>query len=83
MSGASGHERPDRRDEELEHLRRLVRKLELEAQGKRQRRDQRELVEGLVGVGSGHGEASCQSSSHRHREWSREYADRDLISSEG
>ena len=83
MSGAFGHKRPDRRDKELECLRRLVRELESEARGRRQRRDQGELVEGSVGVGSGHGEASCQSSSHRHWERSQEYVDRDLISRKG
>ena len=34
MSGASGHERPNRRDKELECLWRLVRELELEARGR-------------------------------------------------
>ena len=83
MSGASGHERPNKRDKELERLWRLVRELESEARGRSQRRDQGELVEGSVGVGSGHGEASCQSSSHRHLERSREYAYKDLISPKG
>ena len=35
-----------------------------------------------MSVGSGHGKASRQSGSHRHREWSQEYADRDSISPE-
>ena len=46
MSGASGRNNFDRRDEELkqrdeelEHLRRLVSDLELEARGRRRRKD--------------------------------------------
>ena len=35
-----------------------------------------------MSVGSGHREASHKSGSHRHREWSQEYADRDSISPE-
>ena len=51
MSGAFGHERFDRRDEELEHLRRLVRDLELEVRGRRWRRDLEKHVEGSTSVG--------------------------------
>ena len=36
MSGASGHECFDRKDEEHDRLHRLVRDLELEARGRRQ-----------------------------------------------
>ena len=39
MSGASGHGQFDERDEELKRLRKLVRDLELEARGRRWRRD--------------------------------------------
>ena len=58
MSRTSGHKSFDRRDEELERLRRLVRDLELEARGRRQRRNREEHVEGSTSVGSSHGEAS-------------------------
>ena len=40
MSGASGYGQFDEKDKELEWLRKLVRDLELEAKGKRQREDQ-------------------------------------------
>ena len=83
MSGASGHECPDRRDEELKRLRRLVRELELEARGRRRKRNHKEHAEGSRSVGSGHREAFYQFGSHRHREWSQEYVDRDLISPKG
>ena len=51
MSGASGHEQFDERDQELERLRKLVRDLEFEARGRCQRRDQddRERRDGSVG----------------------------------
>ena len=39
ISGASGHGQLDKRDQELERLCRLVRDLEFEAKGRRQRRD--------------------------------------------
>lgn len=83
MFGASRHERPDSRDEEFESLQRLVKELELEARGRCRRKDQGKHVERLVSVGSGHGEASHQSGSHRHWEQSQEFANRDLISPEG
>ena len=83
MFNASGHERPDKMDEELEHFQRLVRVLELEARGKRRRKDHGKHAEGLVSIRSGHGEASHQFGYHRHRDRSPEYADRDLISPEG
>ena len=83
MSGAFGHECPDRRDEELKRLRRLVRELELEARGRRRKRNHKEHAEGSRSVGSGHREAFYQFGSHRHREWSREYVDRDSISPKG
>ena len=79
MSGAFGHECPNKRDEELERLRRLDRKLELEARGRHRRRDHGEHAEGSLSIRSSHGEASYQSGSHRHRERSREYVDRDSI----
>ena len=40
MSGASGYGQFDEKDKELEWLRKLVKDLELEAKGKRQREDQ-------------------------------------------
>ena len=83
MFNASGHERPDKMDEELEHFQRLVRVLELVTRGKRRRKDHGKHAEGLVSIRSGHGEASHQFGYHRHRDRSQEYADRDLISPEG
>ena len=58
LSGASRNGCFDRRDEELECLRRLVRDLELEARGRHWRRDREEHAEGLVSVGGGYKEAS-------------------------
>ena len=62
MSGASRHNRFDKRDEELkrkdeelERLRRLVRDLELEVRGRRQRRDHKERGEGSASVGGCYG----------------------------
>ena len=60
----------DGRDEELKRLCRLVRELELEARGRRQRRNHEEHVGGLASAGSSHGEASHKSGFHRHREQS-------------
>ena len=54
MLGASGHESFDRRDKELERLRRLVRDLEFEARGRRWRRDHKERAEGSASVGGGY-----------------------------
>ena len=89
MSGALGHNRFDRRDEELEqrdteleHLHRLVRDLELEVRGRRQRRDHEERGEGSTSVGGRYEARSHQSGSHLHQDCSREYANRDSISSE-
>ena len=42
MSGVSGHNRFNRRDEELERLGRLVKDLELEARSRHRRRDREE-----------------------------------------
>ena len=89
MSNALGRNRFDRRDEELkgrdeelERLDRLVRDLELEARGRHQRRDHEEREEGLASVGGRYGTGSHRSSSYRHRDRSREYADRDSVSLE-
>ena len=89
MSGASGRNRFDRRDEEIEQrdeelkcLRRLVRDLELEAKGRRRRRDRKERGEGSANVGGYRGVGSHQSRSHRHWDRLREYTDRDSISPE-
>ncbi|KAK9986658.1 hypothetical protein SO802_031609 [Lithocarpus litseifolius] len=83
VSGASRHERFDKRDEELKRLRSLVRDLELEARGRHRRRDRKERAEGSASVGGGYGEASHQAGSHRHWDWSREYVDKDSISPKG
>ena len=72
----------ERRDEELERLRRLVRDLELEARGRRWRKDHEEQRERLASVGGRYGAWSYQFGSHRHRDCSREYADRNSIPSE-
>ena len=89
MSGALGHNRFDRRDEELEqrdteleHLHRLVRDLELEVRGRRQRRDHEERGEGSTSVGGRYEAGSHQSRSHRHRDHLWEYVDQDSISLE-
>ena len=58
MSGTSGHEHFDRRDEELEPLHRLVRDLELEVRGKRRRRDCEECEEESASVGGRYREGS-------------------------
>ena len=82
MSSASGHScfnKRDKelkhRDEELEHLRRLVRDLELQARGRRQRRDHKEQGERSPSVGGYRGVGSHQSESHQHRDRLREYVD--------
>ena len=87
MSGALGHNYFDRRgkeleqrDEELECLRRLVRDLELEARGRRWRRDCEEQGEGSTSVGVHCGGGSHQFGSHRHQDHLWEYANRDSIS---
>ena len=51
MLGDSRHERYDKRDEELERLCRLVRDLELEARGRRWRRNHEEHAEGSASMG--------------------------------
>ena len=87
MFGALRRNRFDRRDEELEQrdeelecLRRLVRDLELEARGRRRRRDHKERGEGSASMGGHYGVGSHRSGSHRHRDHSQEYVDRDLTS---
>lgn len=77
-----GHEHFVERDEELECLRRLVRDLELEARGRRRRKDCEERAEGSTSVDGHYGKGSHQSGSHRHRDQSREYVNRDSISPE-
>nr|XP_023920358.1 uncharacterized protein LOC112031881 [Quercus suber] len=81
MSGASGHNRIDKRDEELEwrdeeleHLRRLERDLELEVRGRCRGRDHEEQGEGSASVGGRYGVESHQSESYWHR--NRSYANR-------
>ena len=83
MSSASGcncfdkkDEELEWRDEELEHLQRLVRNLELKARGRCRRRDHKERGEGSASVGGNHGADSHQSGSHRHQDRSWEYTDR-------
>ena len=83
LSGNSRRERFDRWDEELECLCKLVRDLELEARSRRQRRDREERADGSTSVEGRYGERSHQSGSYRHRDRSREYADRDSISPKG
>ena len=61
----------------------MVRDFELEVRGRRRRRNYEEHVEGSASVGGSLGEASRQFGSHRSRDWSREYADKDLVSLEG
>nr|POE95677.1 hypothetical protein CFP56_32744 [Quercus suber] len=78
MSSVSKHEHCDRMDQELEHLRRMVRDLKLEVQGRHRRRNLKDHAEGLTSVGGSHREASRQSGSHR----SREYMDGDSVSPE-
>ena len=68
LSGASRREHFDMRDEEFERLRRLVRDLELEARGRRWRRDREEPAEGSTSVGGCYREGSYQSGYHRHRD---------------
>ena len=70
MSGASGHEQCDERDQELEWLRRLVSDLELETKGWHQRRDRdnRERRDGSVGNRGK--EESSQSGSRQCRDCS-------------
>ena len=51
ISSTSWRKRFDKRDEELECLRRFIRDLELEARGRRRRRDHEERGEGLASVG--------------------------------
>ena len=84
MSGASGHRQFDKRNEELEHLHRLVRDLELEERGRRRRRDHDNHEEGSINVGGHYGARSYQFDSHQHRDrsHSHKYADRDLDSPE-
>ena len=68
MSSAPGHGQFDEIDQELERLRRLVRDLELEARGWRQRRD-RDNRERRDGSMRNRGEeGSSQSGSHQHRD---------------
>ena len=50
MSDVPEHEHRDRRDQDLEHLRRMVRDLELELRGRCRRRNHDEHVEGTVSV---------------------------------
>ena len=79
MSDVPEHEHHDRRDQELERLRRMVRDSELEVQGRRRRRNHDEHAEGSVSVRGSHRELFHQSGSRR----SRDYADKDSISLEG
>lgn len=82
VSGISEHEHRDRRDQEIERLRRMVRNLEIEVRGICRRRNRDEHAEGSVSIGGSHGEASRQSSSHWSRDRSWDYIDRDSASPE-
>ena len=59
-----------------------MRDLELQARDRHWRRDHEEQRERLASVGDHHGPGSHLFGSYRHQDHSREYADRDLISSE-
>ena len=74
MSGALGHGQFDERDQELERLRGLVRDLELEARGWRQRRvrDNRERRDGGMGNWGEEGSSQFDSCQHRDRSLSWE-----------
>lgn len=61
-------EQHDRRDQELEHLHRMVRDLELEVWGRCQSRDRDEFPERSKSVKGSHGEASHQFGSRRSRD---------------
>ena len=61
--GALGHEQFKERDQEVEQLHRLVRDLELEARGKRQRRNREEQERRDGSVGNRCREGSNQSGS--------------------
>ena len=87
MSCALGHNRFNRRDEELkqrdeelERLGRLVRDLVLQARGRNQRKDHQDRGERLASVEDHHGAGSHQSRSYRHRDRLWEYTDWDSIS---
>ena len=75
LSGSLWHDHFDKRDKELECLRRLARDLELEARGRCWRRDHKECTKGSTSVRGGYGKVSHQSDSHQHQDWSREYID--------
>ena len=81
---ASGHRQFDKRDEELERLCRLVRDLELEARGKRQRRGRDDREEGSASGGGRYWAKSNQFGSRQHQDHScsQEYANRDSNSLE-
>ncbi|XP_030939954.1 uncharacterized protein LOC115964859 [Quercus lobata] len=65
MLGASGHGQCDERDQELERLCRLVRDLELEARGWRQRRDRGNQERRNDSAGNRSEERSSQSGSRQ------------------
>ena len=75
-------EHHDRRDQELERLRRLIRDLELEVRGRCQRRNHNESPEGSMSIRESHGEASRQSGYCQSRERSWEFADTESVSLE-
>lgn len=66
----------DRRDQELEHLHRLVRDFEMDVRGRHQRRNHDESPKGSVNIRDSRGEASYQSGPFRSRERSRDFVDR-------
>ena len=72
----------EKRDEDLKHLHRLVRDLELEARGRHRRKDHEKRREGSASMGGHHGAGSHQFGSHHHQDRSREYVDQDSISPE-
>ena len=71
-----GYRQFDERDEELERLRKLVRNLEFEVKGRRQRGDRDDQEGGLASRGDCYETGSNQSGSHRHRHCSHSWESR-------
>lgn len=82
VSDIPEQEHHDRRGQELEHLRRLVRDLELKVQGRHRRWNHSESPKGSISVGDSHGETSHRSGSRRSRERSQDFTDGESVSPE-
>ena len=76
VSGASGHKQFDKKDEELERLRKLVKGLELEARGGHRRRDRDNREGGSDSGGNRYGTRSNQSGSYRRQDRSHSWESR-------